>query len=290
MFLDGPSFVDYWRNVRARTLRVLDVLPPADLEWTHTPGKYTFGDIFRHLPGIERYMYGETVRHRPSAYPGHSAELARGPDEIRAYMDRCHAESLDHGLEVAAGDGRARGAPPRPALPDGGDARNLDSAALRAHGGRGRRAVAPVTRATSIGSAASRGSVPIPTSVRHFTGNRRSYVFARFRVGNRRAPRRFDARLPAEALDRRRAPARDPRAGSETSRPGRTGRNGEPGEAAVEGRQRRRHRHGVVLDDRDLPEAQRRRRQIQRQHDLHEHVRRESHQPGSEQADELVRV
>ena len=95
MFLDGPSFVDYWRNARARTLRVLDVLPPADLEWTHTPGKYTFGDIFRHLPGIERYMYGETVRHRPSAYPGHSAELARGPDEIRAWMDRCHAESLE---------------------------------------------------------------------------------------------------------------------------------------------------------------------------------------------------
>ena len=76
-------------------MRVLDLIPADDLEWTHTPGKYTFGDIFRHLPGIERYMYGENVRHRPSAYPGHSVELARGTEEIRAYMERCHAESLD---------------------------------------------------------------------------------------------------------------------------------------------------------------------------------------------------
>ena len=95
MIGDVASFVEYWRKVRGRTSRLLDLVPPADLEWTPTPGKYTFGDIFRHLPGIERYMYGETVRHRPSAYPGHSAELARGPDEIRAWMNRCHAESLE---------------------------------------------------------------------------------------------------------------------------------------------------------------------------------------------------
>ena len=95
MFLDGPSFVDYWRRFRGRTRRILDLVPEADLEWTHSPGKYTFGDIFRHLPGIERYMYGENVRNRPSAYPGHSAAIARGTGEIRAYMERCHAESLE---------------------------------------------------------------------------------------------------------------------------------------------------------------------------------------------------
>jgi uncharacterized damage-inducible protein DinB len=95
LLLDASSFVDYWRKFRGRTLRVLDVLPPEDLEWTHAPGKYTFGDIFRHLAGIERYMYGENVRHHPSAYPGHSAALAGGPEAVRAYMDRCHAESLE---------------------------------------------------------------------------------------------------------------------------------------------------------------------------------------------------
>jgi uncharacterized damage-inducible protein DinB len=95
MFLDAPTFVEHWKKVRVRTLRVLERLPAEDLEWTHLPGKYTFGDIFRHLAGIERYMYGETVQHRPSAYPGHSAALAAGPEAVRAYVDRCHAEAVE---------------------------------------------------------------------------------------------------------------------------------------------------------------------------------------------------
>jgi uncharacterized damage-inducible protein DinB len=95
VLLGTRSFVEYWRSFRARTMRVLSVLPPDELEWTHAPGKYTFGDVFRHLAGIERYMYGETVQHRPSAYPGHSAALASGTDAVRAYAERCHAESLE---------------------------------------------------------------------------------------------------------------------------------------------------------------------------------------------------
>ena len=91
---DASSFVDYWRKVRGRTARLLDLVPPADLEWSYSAGKYTFGDIFRHLAGIERYMYAENVRHRASAYPGHAIELGRGHDGIRTYMERCHAESL----------------------------------------------------------------------------------------------------------------------------------------------------------------------------------------------------
>jgi uncharacterized damage-inducible protein DinB len=95
VYLDALAFVDYWRGFRGRTMRVLDVLPADDLEWTHAPGKYTFGDIFRHLAGIERWMYGETVQHRPSAYPGHSEDLASGVPAVRAYAERCHAESAE---------------------------------------------------------------------------------------------------------------------------------------------------------------------------------------------------
>ena len=95
MYLDASSFVDYWRSFRARTMRVLDVLPADDLEWTHAPGKYTFGDLFRHLAGIERYMYGETVQKRPSAYRGHGEALASGVEGVRAYAERCHAESVE---------------------------------------------------------------------------------------------------------------------------------------------------------------------------------------------------
>lgn len=92
---DSPeAFVDYWKGFRTRTTRLLTVLRPEDLEWAPGEGRFTFGDLFRHLPGIERYMYGETVQGRPSAYPGHSTELASGLDGVKAYLDRLHQESV----------------------------------------------------------------------------------------------------------------------------------------------------------------------------------------------------
>jgi uncharacterized damage-inducible protein DinB len=94
MLQDTPSFLAYWRNARARTVRVLDALTPEDLEWGPAPGAFTFGDLFRHLAGLERWMYAETVQGRPSRYTGHGADLAAGLDGVRAYLDQCHAESL----------------------------------------------------------------------------------------------------------------------------------------------------------------------------------------------------
>lgn len=88
------SFTEYWSNARSRTTRVLDRLPESELEWSYAPGRFTFGDLFRHLAAIERYMYAENVRGKPSSYPGHSSSLASGIDDVRAYMARCHAESL----------------------------------------------------------------------------------------------------------------------------------------------------------------------------------------------------
>ena len=94
MIEDIAAFTEYWANARARTTRVLDRLPESELEWTHAPGRFTFGDLLRHLAGIERWMYAETVHGRPSRYPGHGRELADGRDEVLAYYDRLHEESL----------------------------------------------------------------------------------------------------------------------------------------------------------------------------------------------------
>ncbi len=88
-------FADYWSSVRSRTKRVAACIPPARLEWSPAAGKWSFGDLLRHLGGIERGMYAETVAGRPSAYPGHGSELAEGVDPVIAYLDRCHAESLE---------------------------------------------------------------------------------------------------------------------------------------------------------------------------------------------------
>ncbi len=94
MFRDLPSFLSIWPTMRARTLRVLEALPEEHLEWSPGPGHWTFGDLFRHLAGLERWMWAENLQGRPSRYPGHGPGLAAGLPGVRAYLDRCHGESL----------------------------------------------------------------------------------------------------------------------------------------------------------------------------------------------------
>lgn len=91
---DQATFIDYWQSVRKRTLRVAAAIPPGQLEWAPAAGRWTFGDLLRHLAGIERGMYAETVAGRPSAYPGHARALADGTDEVNAYLGRCHTETV----------------------------------------------------------------------------------------------------------------------------------------------------------------------------------------------------
>jgi uncharacterized damage-inducible protein DinB len=91
---DIQTFLPYWSSVRARTRRVVDVIPADRFDWSAAPGRWSFADIVRHLGAIERWMYAETVSGRPSRYAGHGADLAEGPEAVRAYLDRMHAESV----------------------------------------------------------------------------------------------------------------------------------------------------------------------------------------------------
>jgi len=90
-----PALLEQWEKVRGRTRRVVDCIPPERLEWTWKPGKFTLGDLVRHLAGIERWMYAENARLRPSRYPGHGEDLASGWTSVRDYFERLHAESME---------------------------------------------------------------------------------------------------------------------------------------------------------------------------------------------------
>ncbi len=89
------ELVTYFDRIRERTMRVVAVVPPARIDWTYKEGKFTFGDIMRHLAAIERWMFTENALLRPSRYAGHGPELADGYDEVVAYMRRMHAESME---------------------------------------------------------------------------------------------------------------------------------------------------------------------------------------------------
>ncbi len=76
-------------------MRVVACVPPDHLDWTYKQGKFTFGDVMRHLAALERWMFAETVAGRPSRYPGHGKDLADGYDPVVGYMRQMHAESMD---------------------------------------------------------------------------------------------------------------------------------------------------------------------------------------------------
>lgn len=88
------ELVSYFDRIRERTMRVVAVVPPDRIDWTFKEGKFTFGDVMRHLASIERWMFTENAMLRPSRYPGHGRDLADGYDAVVAYMHRMHADSM----------------------------------------------------------------------------------------------------------------------------------------------------------------------------------------------------
>ena len=91
----AETFLPYFENIRARTIRVASLIPPDRIEWTHRPGAFTLGGLVRHLAATERWMFAENVRGKPSRYPGHGRELADGLPAVRAFLGRCHAETVE---------------------------------------------------------------------------------------------------------------------------------------------------------------------------------------------------
>jgi uncharacterized damage-inducible protein DinB len=89
----APEFVEYWTGFRRRTRRAVEAIPADRLEWCPAEGKWSLGDIVRHLAAIERFMFAENAQLRPSRYPGHDRGLADGKEAVLAFHDARHAES-----------------------------------------------------------------------------------------------------------------------------------------------------------------------------------------------------
>lgn len=89
------SFIDYYKKVRERTLRLIEVVPPEHLDFSYKPGKFTIADQIRHIAAIERYMYGETISGRKSAYQGCGKELADGYEPVMAFFHEMNRQTLE---------------------------------------------------------------------------------------------------------------------------------------------------------------------------------------------------
>ncbi|MEZ4455128.1 MAG: hypothetical protein R2882_01065 [Gemmatimonadales bacterium] len=49
---------------------MLPLVPDDRLEWQPGPDRWSFGDLFRHLAAIERWMYAENVCIAAEPVPG----------------------------------------------------------------------------------------------------------------------------------------------------------------------------------------------------------------------------
>src|SRR5918996_1976635 len=93
--LTVPAFLNYYEKIRQRTLRVVRCVPSDKIEWTPAPGKFSIGDLIRHIAAIERYLYAENVKGKPSRYAGHGTELANGYEAILKFLESTHQESME---------------------------------------------------------------------------------------------------------------------------------------------------------------------------------------------------
>lgn len=89
------SFLEYYERVRERTRKVVALIPPEHQEWTYREGRFTLGDLARHIAAIERWLYAENAAGRPSRYAGCGPEVAVGFGSVLEYFDEMHRQSVD---------------------------------------------------------------------------------------------------------------------------------------------------------------------------------------------------
>jgi uncharacterized damage-inducible protein DinB len=87
-------FLQYFGNLRERTMRVARCVPADKVDWSYASGKFTLGDLLRHIAVTERYLFAENIQGRPSRYISHGKELAESLADILAFMERLHMESM----------------------------------------------------------------------------------------------------------------------------------------------------------------------------------------------------
>ena len=91
---DIKLFLNYYTKIKNRTKRLFDYIPNDKIEWTYQSGKFTIGDIIRHLANIERMMYAENVQHLPSLYNGCGINYAEGYENVIKFYNEQHLASM----------------------------------------------------------------------------------------------------------------------------------------------------------------------------------------------------
>ncbi len=92
---DLSIFLDYFDKVHERTMRVARCIPADKIDWSYREGKFSLGDIARHIALANRHIFADPIAGEPCRYAGCGRELAPTREEILALMERLHGESRE---------------------------------------------------------------------------------------------------------------------------------------------------------------------------------------------------
>jgi uncharacterized damage-inducible protein DinB len=92
---DVGEFLNYFNKVHLRTMKAVRAVPPDKVDWRFREGKFTIGDLLRHIATANRFIFVEVARGNPSAYGGCGRELAASYDDIVQFMERLHREDVE---------------------------------------------------------------------------------------------------------------------------------------------------------------------------------------------------
>jgi uncharacterized damage-inducible protein DinB len=88
------QLLSYIERSHERTQRVSRCITEEFLE-RDGGGRFTLGDLVRHIAATKRYMFIENAAQRPSRYPGCARDLADGLPAVLEFQRRTHLESME---------------------------------------------------------------------------------------------------------------------------------------------------------------------------------------------------
>jgi len=74
--------LDYYSKIRNRTLKIVSAVPEESLSYKLTKGKFSLGDLARHIALIERDLYIPCLKNESSTYSGCSSNHAETKEQI----------------------------------------------------------------------------------------------------------------------------------------------------------------------------------------------------------------
>jgi uncharacterized damage-inducible protein DinB len=88
------AFADYFDGIRKRTLKYIRRIPPDQMGFSPYPGKFTLGDLVRHLASTEAMFVRAVVAGGVWLYPGHEADKGETLEGALDYLNRKHEEAM----------------------------------------------------------------------------------------------------------------------------------------------------------------------------------------------------